>query len=333
MKVLFRMVTKDDGLENFTEKLKWYLLRREGSSAYPRNNEVMTCLEELDLYNNHNICPHVLSILENANKDTLDTLVRVGNKDLSIEHVMPQKKSDAWREEIGEQYDDVHQTWLHRLDNLTLTSYNSEYGNKPYSVKRELKDDGFLVSGLRLNAAMKENEHWTEDVISARNKQLVSDFIRFMPEIVSSYAPPVGDVEEPSEFTLEEDDSFFSNVDIKGYSLLGVKHMSKNGVAAFVSLMSDIYQIDPEKMMFLEKEKKPGHLGVGLSSDPDYVNEHHGYASIGHNIWVYKKDIQHSTKVSIIRRAINAFSIDPKDVAFIGIKDGNNATDDGGNLD
>lgn len=39
----------------------------------------------------------------------------------SIEHIMPQHLTPAWAKELGEDYEEIHETWLHRMANLTLT--------------------------------------------------------------------------------------------------------------------------------------------------------------------------------------------------------------------
>ena len=37
---------------------------------------------------------------------------------------------------LGKNWEEVHQTWLHRLGNLTLTAYNSTYSNRPFKEKK-----------------------------------------------------------------------------------------------------------------------------------------------------------------------------------------------------
>ena len=49
--------------------------------------------------------------------------------DYSIEHIMPQHLTPAWAEALGSDYERIHETWLHRMANLTLTAYNSKYSN------------------------------------------------------------------------------------------------------------------------------------------------------------------------------------------------------------
>ena len=61
-------------------------------------------------------------------------------KQYTTEHIMPQNPelSAQWRSALGPDWEAVHETWLHTLGNLTLTGYNPEYGDRPFSEKRDM---------------------------------------------------------------------------------------------------------------------------------------------------------------------------------------------------
>ena len=52
---------------------------------------------------------------------------------------MPQNVnlSKAWKQNLGEDWERIHQTWLHTPGNLTLTGYNSKYSDKSFAEKRD----------------------------------------------------------------------------------------------------------------------------------------------------------------------------------------------------
>jgi len=58
----------------------------------------------------------------------------------TIEHILPQNPnlSVEWKNALGPDWEHVQQAWLHTLGNLTLTGYNSEYSDRPYSEKRDM---------------------------------------------------------------------------------------------------------------------------------------------------------------------------------------------------
>lgn len=318
---MYRSLEKLDIRKDPVEKLKYIILQKEGSSSYPTDSEVIDSLARMDIYNNHKICPCVLSILESGNKDSGNILARINSPDyddrLSIEHVMPQKKTEEWRTEIGDDYDEVHKTWVHRLGNLTLTAYNSEYGCRSYTEKRNLSPGGLGTSPLNLNQIMKTTERWTLDVIRERNECLSRRFVEIVPSLTSEFVPIDDSEKSLEEYALDEGVDFFAFVDIKGYSIFGEKHHCKNGVDAFVNAMHELYSYNPERIIEAEKVKKKGTLGLWLKTNvPEGDKEH---KQIGPGMYVYK-NIDHKTKATLLSRAAEIQGINLSDVAFIGYR-------------
>ena len=87
---------------------------------------------------------------------------------LTVEHVMPQDLTDAWRETLGADADGVHDRLLHTLGNLTLTGYNPELSNRPFIEKRAF----FAESHLAMNREIAPVTSWTADDIRARSDRL-----------------------------------------------------------------------------------------------------------------------------------------------------------------
>ena len=96
---------------------------------------------------------------------------------LTVEHIMPQTLSAKWKKTLGEQNARNYKTWLHTLGNLTLTAYNSELSNKPYSDKRECLKD----SNLYLNRYFRDINDWNFDEIKERGKHLADIAIKVWP--------------------------------------------------------------------------------------------------------------------------------------------------------
>ena len=92
----------------------------------------------------------------------------------TIEHVMPQTLTDAWRDslslDLGEfaTVDDLHEAYLHTLANLTLTGYNSELSNAPFTSKRAL----LAESNIALNKPIAAEESWGRQQILGRGAAL-----------------------------------------------------------------------------------------------------------------------------------------------------------------
>jgi alkylated DNA nucleotide flippase Atl1 len=113
--------------------------------------------------------------------------------DLTIEHVLPQTLSDEWRAhlaELGQEADEVHQTLVHTLGNLTLTAFNGTLSNNPFERKKQI----YSGSHLELNRALAENEAWGRDEILARADELADQAIAIWP------SPLPGITELPTGF-------------------------------------------------------------------------------------------------------------------------------------
>ena len=85
---------------------------------------------------------------------------------------MPQKLTEEWQQELGENFQQIYQKWLHKIGNLTLTGHNSEYGNRSFKKKRDMPEKGLRYSPLHLNQSFASTEQWNEDAIITRAKKL-----------------------------------------------------------------------------------------------------------------------------------------------------------------
>ena len=114
--------------DRYIESIQAHLLTLPSYRRFPGDEEFMRELSAADLYN-FSRCSYWLRRLENHNRKE-----RVPVDEYTIEHIMPQNKDlpAAWREALGQDWQQVHERWLHTLGNLTLTGYNSEYSDRPF---------------------------------------------------------------------------------------------------------------------------------------------------------------------------------------------------------
>ena len=93
--------------------------------------------------------------------------------DYTIEHILPQNPelSSEWQEMLGDDWKEVQSKYLHSLGNLTLTGYNSELSDKPFTLKKTMVG-GFNDSPIRLNDFLRTVDLWNAENIEARAKEL-----------------------------------------------------------------------------------------------------------------------------------------------------------------
>ena len=145
---------------------------------FPTDDEFKRELVGRDLYNFQRRS-YWLRRLENHGRKE-----RAQVDEYTIEHIMPQNEnlSEEWKDDLGSDWEYVHQTKLHTLGNLTLTAYNSEYSDRPFVEKRDLEVEdsklglrklGFRFSPLQLNEGLGEVEVWDQAAIDKRASRLV----------------------------------------------------------------------------------------------------------------------------------------------------------------
>ena len=130
---------------------------------FPKDDEFMRQLQVRNLYA-FNRRSYWLRRFENYGRKE-----RVQVQVYTIEHIMPQneKLNATWKKELGEDWERLHGQYLHTLGNLTLTGYNSEYSDRSFSEKRDMKG-GFKQSPLMLNQGLGNCEKWDEAAIKER---------------------------------------------------------------------------------------------------------------------------------------------------------------------
>ncbi|MGH3232765.1 MAG: GmrSD restriction endonuclease domain-containing protein [Streptosporangiaceae bacterium] len=115
-----------------------------------------------------------------------------GNSDLTVEHIMPQTLSEEWRQHLaslGQDPEEVHQSLVHTLGNLTLTAFNETLSNNPFERKQQI----YGASHLELNRALIRREAWGRADILARADELADQAIRIWPGPVPGVTePPAG---------------------------------------------------------------------------------------------------------------------------------------------
>src|SRR6266699_4831560 len=81
-----------------------------------------------------------------------------------VEHIMPQTLNDPWVKDLGANYEEVHQTWLHTLGNLTLSAYNPELSKQ--AILGE--EANLLDQQSRLNKQVAKYQTWNQESIAQR---------------------------------------------------------------------------------------------------------------------------------------------------------------------
>lgn len=109
---------------------------------------------------------------------------------LTIEHILPQTISESWKKDIGDNWEETHDLYLHTLGNLTLTAYNSELSNDNFEEKKKILNE----SHLELNKYFQGKQHWREEDIKQRAEQMTDKCLEIWPYFGEENSPNIGDV-------------------------------------------------------------------------------------------------------------------------------------------
>ena len=200
MNKTFATFSRDLKRDRYLESVNANFLLLPSYRRFPEDGEFKEKLKLKDIYNFRSRS-YWLRRLENY-----DRKERVPVDEYTIEHIMPQNEnlSIEWRQELGADWERIQKTYLHTLGNLTLTGYNSEYSDKPFIDKKNMKG-GFLESPLRLNKEIASKDHWCEKDILNRAETLSTQATRVWVApvlertVLDTYKPQA----ENTEYSIE----------------------------------------------------------------------------------------------------------------------------------
>lgn len=186
--------------DQYVESVQAAFLLLPSYRRFPSDDEFQRDVKVRDLYNFRSRS-YWLRRLENYGRKE-----PIFVEDYTIEHILPQNEalSKEWQAELGPDWQRVQEKWLHTLGNLTLTGYNSEYGDRPFVYKRDEVTDkdgnpvGFASSPLKLNRGLGKVTRWDETAIKTRADRLAADAVKvwaapqLVQTVLDAYRPASG---------------------------------------------------------------------------------------------------------------------------------------------
>ena len=309
--MLHKEIIRYDGSDaNYVEKFKYALLSKSERGRFPRDDEFTTAFSTRQIYQmNSKNKIYLLERFENYGIDEDKDIYRHFDEGTySIEHIMPQHLTPAWVSELGEDYENIHETWLHRLANLTLTAYNSKYSNSSFREKRDMTK-GFHESGLRLNTWVAQQEKWGLDELEKRSDLMMQRAVQIwaVPETVYSPAEKQLDA-----YSLEDD------VDLSGREIIRFAYKNtEQPVGSWILMMEQMLKI-------LHAEDKSVLTRLAHIDNPDddlnaYVSDNpadlRGALEIEPGIYL-ERNTSTSTKISMLKKFFKAYGANPEDLVF-----------------
>lgn len=311
--ILNREIMSLDGTtQQYVEKLKYILENKKDRTQFPSNTMFLECLTNKNIYAmSSKAKQYIFERLENGNHMESKNIYNMLEKGIcSIEHIMPQQLTPAWKTALGQDWQTIHETWLHRLANLTLTAYNSSYSNKTFAEKRDMKEIGLRESGFRMNQMIAQKQNWTLKEIYQRNEELKTTALRLWSFSKSQYSPTKHCF---TSYTLEEDYCFTGKTILK-FQFQGIEQNVKNWTDFFEKILMILHETDKTILNRLAEDNNKKEPSIYVCRSKGNLQKQ-GYRAISKNIYVFvNMSTQH--KIHMLKRLFQLYRIEQNELTL-----------------
>ena len=307
--MLHREITRYEGNEEgYVEKFKYALLSKKERARFPDDFEFSERFTERQVYQmNRKNKIYIMERLENySTAEDKDIYGNCDDGTYSIEHIMPQNLTPAWVKVLGEDYKEIHETWLHRIANLTLTAYNSKYSNSTFDEKKSMKN-GFEDSGIRMNTYIAKKDKWTLDELEERNQYLMGRALEIWDAPKSKFKPVQ---KQMDSYTLDDDTSLSGRYIVR-FSYKNIEQPVSSWVEMFQKVLQILYAEDKSvitKLAVSAEDNVAQHFTMNAS---DFTKS----VEIGDGIYVWTNSNTQS-KLSVLNRVFKLYDAEPSDLVF-----------------
>ena len=309
--VLHKEIMRYDGTPaQYLDKFKCAMLSKKERARFPDDVEFVEAFSAKPMYLMNSKNKHYLFERLENHGTTEDKAVwdHIDHGDYSIEHIMPQHLTPAWVEALGENYADIHETWLHRIANLTLTAYNSKYSNNTFAEKRDMKN-GFKDSGIRMNQRIAQKEAWGLAELQERDEQLKERALDIWATPITAYVAPS---KELDSFTLD-DDVDFTGKTIARFSYKGIEQPVNSWIDMYQQVLKILHAEDKSVLSSLAySSAEEADLAMHVSSNE---NEFTKSIEIEPGIYIWS-NTNTQYKLSLLRKFFTLYNADPDDLVF-----------------
>ena len=215
--------------------------------------------------------------------------------------------------EIGNDYTNVYNKYLHTLGNLTITGHNSELGTKSFNEKKKMIKE--LSKAKKLNSLILQSEHWNETSIIKRGEALARFAIKIFAieetEILNkSYVSNNVQI-----YNLNDQDTVIGTTP-DNYTFYG-ENISVKSYANMLSSMLDLlYNYDSKIIDELAKKRfKVTSSGrIYITTEKSEIRR---AKEIGNTGIYYEANLSAGSILQFIKKLIEVYGMEPDEFEFI----------------
>lgn len=243
---------------SYIDILKYVLLKRQGTGTFPSDIEVTEEFKKRQIYRipqpYRNFLFERMENCDNVEGKWENIVPHIKDGSYTIEHIMPQTLTAAWRQQLGDDYERIHEEYLHTFANLTLTGYNSSYSNRPFEEKKKGYDYkgkhvyGFDESHFSLSNYIKTVDQWTEKELLERQKILLNRFLLLWPMPATDFKPVEKDTDH---VPFDDEDTILTGRKILAFSYKDKHIKVASWKEMLVAVCQLLYKDSPSSMRVL----------------------------------------------------------------------------------
>ncbi|MCI8442146.1 MAG: DUF4268 domain-containing protein [Provencibacterium sp.] len=307
--LLHREIIRYDGSEaDYVEKFKYALLSKKERTRFPDDAEFIEMFSHKQVYlmNSKNKV-YILERFENfSTAEDKDVYRHCDAGTYSIEHIMPQHLTPVWQMQLGEDYAQIHEQWLHRIANLTLTAYNARYSNSSFEEKKTM-EHGFRESGIRLNTWIAQKGGWTLDELTERSSLLMQQALKIWAAPETAFRPTQKQLDS---YTLE-DEAELTGRQIARFNFRNAEQPAASWVDMYLKVIQTLYEEDKTIITKLAVSSD-NDIAYHFAADPNAFTKS---MEIGDGIYVWT-NTSTQNKLSVLGRLFTLYGENPADLVF-----------------
>lgn len=297
--------TKRDD-DSYSSAMVYILQNRKQSIVFPRDDEFIQDFTTRNIYSlKSKFKEYIFERLENgSSRERNDVVGNIEDGTLSIEHIMPQTLNAAWRQELGENADEIQEKWLHTIANLTLTGYNSTYSNRTFAEKKKI-ENGFAQSGLRLNQYIAAFDTWTEAELEARKERISEMALKIWKYPVTDFVP---ERKEEETVSLSEDNDISTGRKISFFEFRGTRADVNDWADMMFKVVEILCSINPLVLYHEASHSKNPWFETSMTSSKARKMADH--------LYFCPQNSSTSSKMAMLKKLFALYRIDEDDLLF-----------------
>lgn len=182
--------------------------------------------------------------------------------------------------------------------------------NNTFIEKRDAKDGGYKVSGLKMNQKIATKQTWGLAELKERNDEMLELAMKIWGYPTTNFVPSE---KEFDSCTLDDENFDLTGRDIVKYSYLNTEQPVTSWTDMFEHVVKYLHQKDKSVFMSLAYSKKENtDLATYVSNNESDLRS---ALKIDENLYI-EKNTSTALKISILRRIFTLYGADPMDLVF-----------------